>query len=196
MNTERNTTVNFSVLARQLTPTVLRRPVWNALMGALMAPFRKLNADYAAFRAAKRMRMTHNGQVRLLERIANTLMVGGYNPAEPVIHIGESLPAEEFLIAPDGGWSLQTGIYYDRRGKDHWDYYNRAEAPEQFSVLYDGGSRVGSLGFEVHLAPALSSLAPRNAQRDMYLNNGGEAALRDIIDTYKLAGKQYSLIQD
>ena len=35
---------------------------------------------YRYFQALKRLRMAHNGQVRLLERVANLLMLGGYDP--------------------------------------------------------------------------------------------------------------------
>lgn len=196
MSSAKNTTVNFNTLAAQLTPIAMRKPVWNALMRALMTPFRRIGTDQAAFQALKRLRMAHNGQVRLLERVANLLMLGGYDPNNPFIRLDEPVPMEEFLVSPDGGWALQGSIHYDRRAKDHWDYYNRNEVPEEFGILYDGNVHSASLGFEVHLAPCLSTMAPRNTTRDAFLRNGGLPALADIIDTYKLAGKQYHIIQD
>lgn len=196
MNTEKNTNVNFHTLARQLTPTALRCSVWNALMGALMAPFRRINADHAAFLTSKRTRMTHNGQTRLLECVANLLMTRDYDTNNPVIRISESEPIEEFLIAPGGGWATQGIVHFDQTAKDHWDYHNRPEAPELYGILYDGNTRSGSLGFEVRMATCLSETAPYNKTRESFLRNGGRPALADIIDTYKLAGKQYALIQD
>jgi hypothetical protein len=196
MSTAKNTTVNFDTLAAQLTPIAMRKPVWNALMRVFMTPFRRIGTDQAAFQALKRLRMAHNGQVRLLEHVANLLMIGSYDPVDPVIRLDEPVSVEEFLIAPNGDWALQNSIHYNRTAKDHWEYYNRAEASELFGVLYDADDHVGGLGFEVHLAPCLSETAPRNTTRDIFIRNGGKPALRDIIDTYKLAGKQYTLIQD
>lgn len=196
MTTSKENNVNFDRLAAQLTPTALRLPVWNALMRAVMAPFRRLGADHAAFRASKRLRMAHNGQTRLLERVANLLTVDGYDPAAPAIRIDEPDPVGDFLIAPDGEWTQQGGVHLDRTAADHWAYLNGPETPENTGVLHDGGDRAGSLGFVVRLAPRLSGNAPHNVTREAFRRNGGEPALRGVIDTYKLAGSRYTVVQD
>lgn len=190
--------VNFNTLANQLTPIALRRPVWTALMQALLKPIRTIGNDYNTFRRLKRRRMDYNGQVRLLENIINQLMVGDYDMDDPVIYLDDPTPIEEFIISPNGNWMMQNSIHYDLRGKEDWDHelIPDVEPPEDYSILYDHASRTASLGFEVHLTPPLDEDAPSSEVKTKFYNNGGTLALRDIVDTYKLAGKRYVIIQD
>jgi len=190
--------VNFNTLAHQLTPIALRRPVWTALMQALLKPIRTIGNDYNTFRRLKRRRMDYNGQVRLLENIINQLMVEDYDMDNPVIYLDEPTPIDEFLISPNGNWILQNSIHYDQYGKEEWDNQNHdpVEPPADYSILYDHASRIASLGFEVHLTPPLDEDAPSSEVKTKFYDNGGIAALRAIVDTYKLAGKRYVVIQD
>ena len=190
--------VNFNTLANQLTPIALRRPVWTALMQALLKPIRTIGADYNTFRRLKRRRMDYNGQVRLLENIINRLMIEDYDMDDPVIYLDEPTPIEEFLISPNGNWVMQNSIFYDSDGEQGWDQQNQdlREHPETYSILYGQASRIASLGFEVHLTPPLDEDAPSSEVKTKFYDNGGIAALRAIVDTYKLAGKRYVVIQD
>lgn len=195
-----NYQVSFDYLADQLTPMALRRPRWQALMQALMQPFASLGTDHYRFVAAMRQRMTYNGQVRLLEHIANLLMVGGYDMNDPLIRIGEPQPVPEFLIAPDGTWiqPLQNRIHYDQDGKDIWDLNPFTDDfPEQYSILHDRSSHAEGLGFEVHITWPLNPAHPDPVwQNTVFHAGGGETALRRVVDTYKLAGKRYTVIWD
>lgn len=190
--------VQMHHLADQLTPTALRKSVWRALMQAILAPVTKLCADYRTFRAAKRLRLKHNGQVRLLERICNYLMVGSYNMNAPLIYLDEPDPVNEFLISPDGQWELQSSIHYDQNGKDEWDERNSnpLEAPERYSILHDSSCHVVGLGFIVHISTTLGPDAPSTVPKNLYYLRGGEITLRSIVDTYKLAGKRYTIVRD
>lgn len=185
-------------LADQLTPVALRTSAWRALMQAILKPVDGLATDYSIFRTAKRQRLEHNGQVRLLERICNILMTGSYNMNAPLIYLGEPDPVDEFLISPDGRWEPQSAIHYDRDGKDEWDALNPdpAEAPEQYSILHDRSGHVAGLGFTVHVSTALAPDAPDNYWKTRYYSRGGETALAAIVDTYKLAGKRYTIVRD
>ena len=198
MSAYQTSDVSFDTLANQLTPTALRRPVWTALTQALLKPIRTIGADYNTFRLLKRQRMSYNGQVRLLENIINRLMVGDYDMADPVIYLDEPEPIEEFIISPNGHWQEQDSIHYDPDGKTDWDTQNHdpVEPPEDFSILHDHTSRTESLGFEVHLTYTLHPDAPTSIAKTRYTDNGGLAALKAIVDTYKLAGKRYVIIQD
>ena len=195
-----NYQVQFHHLADQLTPMALRKPRWQALMDTLMRPFASLGSDHYRFVAAMRQRMDFNGQVRLLEHICNLLMVGGYNMDDPLIRIGEPQPVPEFLIAPDGTWiaPLQSRIHYDQAGKDAWDANpSTDDLPEQYSILHDRSSHAESLGFEVHITWPLNPDHPNPVwQNAVFHDRGGEIALRRIVDTYKLAGKRYTIIWD
>lgn len=194
--------VNFNTLATQLTPIALRKPVWTALIQVLLKPIRTIGTDYNTFRRLKRRRMDYNGQVRLLENIINQLMIGDYDMDDPVIYLDEPEPIEEFVISPNGNWIMQNSIFYDSDPAmmQNWDYYNPEqclqEHPENYSILYDHASHIDSLGFEVHLTPPLDEDAPSSEAKTKYYANGGLVALKDIVDTYKLAGKRYVVIQD
>ena len=85
-------------IADQLTPMALRKGVWRALTQALLSPVATLAADGRSFIVDKRRRMEHNGQVRLLERICNILMLGEYDISDP-------LPSMSSLSHPTGGGS-------------------------------------------------------------------------------------------
>lgn len=190
--------VQMHHLADQLTPTALRNSVWRALIQAILAPVTTLCADYRTFRAAKRKRLKHNGQVRLLERICNDLMVGSYNMNAPLIYLDEPEPVNEFLISPNGQWELQNSIHYDQNGKDEWDERNSdpLEASERYSILHDRSGHVAGLGFIVHVSATLSPDAPSTTPKSRYYTRGGEITLRSIVDTYKLAGKRYTIVRD
>lgn len=190
--------VNFDSLAEQFTPCALRRPVWLELIKTLIKPVKTINSAYLMFKSKKIQRMSYNGQVRLLENIINQLMVGDYDMDDPVIYLDEPTPIEEFIISPNGNWMMQNSIHYDLRGKEDWDHelIPDVEPPEDYSILYDHASRTASLGFEVHLTPPLDEDAPSSEVKTKFYDNGGTLALRDIVDTYKLAGKRYVIIQD
>lgn len=190
--------VNFDSLAEQFTPCALRRPVWLELIKTLIKPVKTINSSYLMFKSKKIQRMSYNGQVRLLENIINQLMVGDYDMDDPVIYLDEPTPIEEFIISPNGNWMMQNSIHYDLRGKEDWDHelIPDVEPPEDYSILYDHASCTASLGFEVHLTPPLDEDAPSSEVKTKFYNNGGTLALRDIVDTYKLAGKRYVIIQD
>lgn len=193
-----SSSADFDTLAVQLTPTALRKPVWLALVKALLAPIKGVHADYDAFRRLKRRRLSYNGQVRLLENIINQLMIGDYDMDNPVIYLDEPTPIEEFIISPNGSWQAQNSIHYDCDGKIEWNNQNHdpEEPPEDYSILYDSTSRLENLGFEVHLTPQLDEDAPSSEAKTKYYANGGLVSLKDIVDTYKLAGKRYVVIQD
>lgn len=190
--------LNIDTLAVQLTPTALRTTVFGQLRYALLLPVADLAYDHWLYRRDKRFRMSYNGQVRLLENVVNQLMVGGYNMAAPAIYLSEPEPVEEFIIAPDGNWQLQNSIHYDQNEKDYWDMqqHDPVEPPEAYSLLHDHTSRPSTLGFEVHLTPPLAPDAPDTQAKLNYYARGGDAALKSIVDTYKLAGKRYVVIQD
>ncbi len=205
MNTN-NTTIwnlssssaDFDTMAAQLTPTALRKPVWLALVRTLLSPIKRAHSDFSTFRRLKRRRLSYNGQVRLLENIINQLMIGEYDMDDPVIYLDEPEPMEEFLISPNGRWQEQSSVFYDDAGQQSWDYEHQdlQETPETYSILHDHASRVASLGFEVHLTYPLADNAPSNEAKGAYNANGGLTALKDIVDTYKLAGKRYIVVQD
>lgn len=190
--------INFNTLATQLTPMVLRKPVLTSLLQTLLKPISTIGNDYNAFRRLKRQRMDYNGQVRLLENIVNRLLVGFYDMDDPVIYLDEPTSVEEFLVSPNGNWMLQNSIHHDQYGKEEWDNQNHdpVEPPEDYSILHDHTSRVESLGFEVHLTYTLHPEAPTSIAKARYHANGGLVTLKDIVDTYKLAGKRYVVIQD
>lgn len=190
--------VQMHHLADQLTPMALRTSVWRALMQAILKPVESLVTDYRAFRATKRQRLKHNGQVRLLERICNVLMVGSYNMNAPLIYLDEPEPVNEFLVSPDVRWELQSSIHYNQDGKDEWDERNPdpTEAPERYSILHDRSGHVLGLGFIVHVSVALAPDAPDSNAKLNYNQRGGEVTLASIIDTYKLAGKRYTIVRD
>ena len=190
--------VNFNTLAAQLTPIALRKPVSTALVQALLKPIRSIGNDYNTFRRLKRRRMDYNGQVRLLENIINQLMIGDYDMDDPVIYLDEPNPLAEFVISPSGLWRDQNSIHHDLDAKVDWDHNNHdpEEPPEKYSLLHDHTSRIDSLGFEVHLTPPLHPEAEDNDLKQAYADHGGETTLRNIVDTYKLAGKRYVIIYD
>lgn len=190
--------VEMRHLADQLTPMALRTSMWQALMQAILKPVETLCYDYRTFRAAKRQRLKHNGQVRLLERICNYLMVGSYNMNAPLIYLDEPEPVNEFLVSPNGQWELQNSIHYDQNGKDEWDELNPdpLEAPERYSILHDRSGHISGLGFIVHVSVALAPDAPDSDAKLNYNQRGGEVTLASIIDTYKLAGKRYTIVRD
>lgn len=197
-----SSSADFDTMATQLTPMALRKPVWLALIKAILSPVKSVHADYDTFRRLKRRRLSYNGQVRLLENIINQLMIGSYNMDAPVIYLDEPEPIEEFLISPNGNWMMQNSIFYDSDPvmMQHWDEYNPEQLlqdhPEYYCILYDHTSHVASLGFEVHLTPPLDEDAPSSEVKTKYYTNGGLVALKDIVDAYKLAGKRYVVIQD
>lgn len=195
MAASKMTTVNFDMLAVQLTPVILRKPTWKALMRVLMMPFKRIGNQYLHFKGKTIQRMSYNGQVRLLENIVNRMMVGSYDKDNPAIYIDEPEPAKEFLVSPDGGWQQQNSLHFDKRAKDNWDFYNsQRENAEDFSIPYR--SDPNGLGFEVHLTQQLSSAASANRMKTLFYANGGQATLEAVVDTYKLAGKRYVVIQD
>ena len=116
----------------------------------------------------------------------------------PVIYLIDQSPTEEFLVSPDGNWEMQGCIHYDTDAKEVWDTANSdpIESPETYSILHDRTCRADTIGFEVHLTPPLDPDAPTSTMKTRYYNNGGEAALKEIVDTYKIAGKHYVVIQD
>ena len=186
-------------LIDQLIPPVLRNSANRTLvylMTRITKPFSLINTDYNTFSGAKRRRLQYNGQVRLLENIINRLMLSTYNMSAPVIYLIDQSPVEEFLVSPDGNWIEQETIHYDKDGKILWDMANREEDPKKYSILHDRTCRADTIGFEVHLTPPLDPDAPTSTMKTRYYNNGGEAALKEIVDTYKIAGKHYVVIQD
>lgn len=190
--------VGFNSLAEQLTPTILRQPLWLALVGALLSPVKSIGNRFTVFKAQKVQRMSYNGQVRLLENIINRLMLGYYNVDDPVIYLDEPEPIEDFMISPSGAWVEQDSIHYDPSGKQDWDTQNQdpSEPPEDYSIFKDRtGADLGCV-FEVHLTQRLSPSASPNSARTLYQSHGGILALQQVVDTYKLAGKRYVVIQD
>lgn len=186
------------VLADQLTPAVMRGGVLSGLFDTMLAPIKSLADELYRFRTDKRFRLTYNGQVRLLENVINRVMLGYYVMAAPTIYLDETAPVEELLLSPDGNWERQSHIHYDAHAKEAWDaiHDNPTESPEGYGILYDHGSRPETLGFEVHLTPVLAPDAPDHYLKTRFQNNGGIPALRQVVDTYKLAGKRYVIIQD
>lgn len=193
-----STDMNYDTLAEQLTPIAIRKPVLLAFIKALLAPIKSINAHFNSFVSNKRQRMSYNGQVRLLENIINRLMIGSYDAVSPVIYLSEPEMVKEFYISPDGSWDLQNSIHYDVAGKQDWDMQNHdpEEPPEDYSMVFDRSKGASGFGFEVHLTEVLRLTAMNNQAKQAFNNNGGIDALRKIVDTYKLAGKQYTVIQD
>lgn len=193
-----STNMNYDTLAEQLTPTAIRKPVLLAFIKALLAPIKGINTHFNSFVANKRQRMSYNGQVRLLENIINRLMIGSYDADSPVIYLSEPEIVKEFYISPDGSWDLQNSIHYDDAGKQDWDTQNNdpVEPPEDYSMVFDQSKGALSFGFEVHLTELLGTEARDNQAKRAFNNNGGLDALKDVVDIYKLAGKQYTVIQD
>lgn len=186
------------ILAEQLVPTAMRGGVLSELFKAMLRPVKDLAIDLHGFRTDKRFRLTYNGQVRLIEHVVNRVMLGFYTVAAPVIYLDERAPVEELLLSPDGNWELQSRIHYDAQAKAAWDALNDdpLELPEAYGILYDHTSRPETLGFEVHLTPVLAPDAPDHYLKRRFYYNGGIPALRQVVDTYKLAGKRYVVIQD
>ena len=74
---------------------------------------------------------------------------------------------------------------------------NLPEDLEQYSILHDRSSHAEGLGFEVHITWPLNPDHPDPAWQNLTFHaRGGETALRRIVDTYKLAGKRYTVIWD
>lgn len=190
--------VNFDLLAEQLTPCALRRPVLLALMKTLIKPMKTIDSACLLFKSKKIQRMSYNGQVRLLENIINRLMLGEYDPDRSYIYLDEAERVNGFLISPDGGWQLQNSIHYDLDGKQYWDYqqHDPEEPPEDYSILYDKEASSQGLGFEVHVGFDFGPQAHEPEIAQTFIDRGGDAALRSIVDTYKLAGKKYVVIYD
>lgn len=203
-NTSKNATVynaesaRLDLLAEQLTPTFMRQPLWLALVRALFAPLKSVCVRYTAFKRLKVQRMSYNGQVRLLENIINRLMLGYYNPNDPVIYLAEPDPIEDFMISPSGAWIKQDSIHFNLSGKEDWDDENDdpLEAPEEYGILHDRSDSDPGYGFEVHLTQRLAPASPANSAKTLYQSHGGLAALKEVVETYKLAGKRYVVIQD
>lgn len=190
--------VSFDILAERLTPFALRRPVWLAFIRTLLTPINTINASYMLFKSKKIQRMSYNGQVRLLENIINRLMLGEYDPDMPYIYLDEPEKVNDFLVSPDGRWQLQNSIHYDLDGKQYWDYqqHDPEEPPEDYSILYDKAASAQGIGFEIHIAFDFGPQAHEPEIAQAFIENGGDAALRSIVDTYKLAGKKYVVIYD
>ena len=187
-----------NTLAAQLTPVVMRDGVLGKLFGTMLAPINSLAYDLYEYRNDIRFRLSYNGQVRLLENVINKTMLAFYNPTNPYIYLDEPTPVEEFLLSPGGNWERQSNIHYDADAKEAWDaiHDNPTESPEGYGILYDHSSRPGTLGFEVHLTPPLAIDAPDSYLKRRFDANGGVPALKQVVDTYKLAGKRYVVIQD
>ena len=98
MDEEKTTMVDFDTLAAQLTPVALHKPVWNALMGALLTPFKRIGNQYLHFKGKTIQRMSYNGQTRLLENIVNKIMLESYDMDDPAIYLSESEPTKDFLV--------------------------------------------------------------------------------------------------
>lgn len=194
-------TASINNLVDQLIPPVLRNSANRTLvylMTRIIKPFSLINTDYNTFSSAKRRRLQYNGQVRLLENIINRLMLSTYNMSAPVIYLTDQSPVEEFYISPNGNWIEQESIHYDQDGKIYWDMqqHDPEEEPKHYSILHDRTCRADTIGFEVHLTPPLAPDAPTSTMKTRYYNNGGDVALKEIVDTYKIAGKHYVVIQD
>ena len=190
--------VNFDSLAEQFTPCALRRPVWLELIKTLIKPVKTINSAYLMFKSKKIQRMSYNGQVRLLENIINRLMLGEYDPDMPYIYLDEPEKVNDFLVSPDGRWQLQNSIHYDLNKKQYWDYQwpDPEEPPEDYSILYDKAAIALGIGFEVHIGFDFGPQAHEPEIAQAFIEKGGDAALRSIVDTYKLAGKKYVVIYD
>lgn len=196
MTASNNTSVNLKTLAEQLTPITLRRPVLLSLLRSLLAPFEQLKRDYDMFAATERRRLSYNGQVRLLENAINTMLIGSYNMSSPAIYLGEPESVKEFMISPNGDWNEQGSLHFNTSAQTVWNYHNPGDETSMFSLLYDHASHVDGTGFEVHLTKPLSGSAAANTLKTKYLANGGRRMLIAIVDTFKIAGKRYVIIQD
>ena len=183
--------IDYMRLAALLLPMQIRKPRLMAMACHLTAPLRNIHSGFLEFRSEKEYRMAHNGQVCLLEKVLNEKLCGSYVREEALIKIADINEISDMLLPYDNKISEhQKHIWYDVT--DMGD----EEITSDNSILYDASGAVSAnIVFEVRLDPKLAPGSDTEESR-VYEERGGTAMLRRLLEIYKLAGKQYTIIQE
>lgn len=181
--------LDYRRLTILLLPGVMRKPYLMSLVYHLTAPLRHIYSRFLEYKSEKEYRMSHNGQVCLLEKVLNERLCGSYNPENALIRITDIDEIQDMMLPYDNEiMEHQTYIWHDAADFDD------EEITHHNGALYDTSSAVSAnIFFEVRLDAKLSS---DSVESQTYEHNGGVAMLRKLLDIYKLAGKQYTIIQE
>lgn len=182
--------MDYRRLAILLLPAAARKPRLMALLYHLTAPLRDIYSRFLDFRSDREYRLMHNGQVCLLEKVLNEKMCGSYIQEEALIRIADVNEIPDLMLPYDNGISEhQIYIWHDVADMGAGDITG------DNGILYDTSCAVSAnITFEVRLDAKLAPGSDTDEAR-IYEGNGGEAMLRRLLDIYKLAGKQYIIIQ-
>ena len=179
--------IDYKRLSMLVLPISLRKPVVMALVNHFIAPMKYIYSQFLTFKEEKEYRMSHNGQVCLLEKILNEKLLGLTDSY--LIHIYD---AKEFM-------NMEIPFYKDIPEHQRYICYDSesiGDITDENSLLYDNSISVSpNMIFEVRLDSSLAKNAG-TIQRMRYENNGGDRMLVQLLDTYKLAGKQYQIIYE
>ena len=152
-----------------LLPISLRKPNLVCLLRRLLVPVSHVHSEFLSFKEKKEYRLSHSGQVfSLTQVICDFLDNSG-------CYITDGSYIDEVMIPYDGTGELinyQVFITYD------------SEVTPYLMIPYAGFGQILQADFIVHLPAELAG------------ENMKVAALRQLIDEYKLAGKFYDIVFD
>lgn len=152
-----------------LLPTSLRRPRLIGLMRRLLVPVSFMHAAFMSYKEKKEYRLSHTGQVFSLTQVVCDFCDNSG------CYITDGSYIDEVMLPYSGEGELinhQVGLPYD------------SSVTPALMVPWEGFGHTGQADFIVHLPAELA---------------GGRinlAALRQLIDEYKLAGKFYNIVFD
>lgn len=152
-----------------LLPLTLRKPLLVRLMKCLLMPVAFVHAAFLSYKEKKEYRLSHNGQVFSLTQVVCDFCDNSG------CYITDGSYIDEVMLPYDGEGELinhQVGLPYD------------SSVTPALMVPWEGFGQTGQADFIVHLPAELAG-----GRIDL-------AALGQIVDEYKLAGKFYTVVFD
>ena len=152
-----------------LLPTSLRKPRLTGLMRCLLSPVSFMHAAFTAYKEKKEYRLSHNGQVFSLAQVVCDFCDNSG------CRITDGSYIDEVMLPYSGEGELinhQVGLPHD------------STVTPVLMVPWQGFGQTGQADFIVHLPAELAG-----GRVDL-------AALRQLIDEYKIAGKFYTIVFD
>ncbi|MCQ2319444.1 MAG: hypothetical protein MJZ90_11090 [Bacteroidales bacterium] len=152
-----------------LVPMALRKPVMIRFLKCLLIPVTYMHELFLAFKEKKEYRLAHSGQVYALTQVVCDFC------RDNGCYITDGSYIDEVMLPYDGSNELihyQIMLPYD------------GEVTPRLIVPYSGFGQLSQADFIIHLPTQLAEV-----HTDI-------AALRQLINEYKLAGKFYDIVFD
>ena len=161
-----------SKTVRRLIPWVTRKPVMLAWMDLLLSPIEKVNQDFQAFLAEKRIEASLNSQTQLMEEYLNNKFKGFFQSSEERIYIIHST-------------SSGVAVYFEFEDElEQVVLYNNVNEPGYTdTVTYLDGENSTGLPFDFRVQLPLSFQGNRTIV----------GQIEAIINKYKISPFKYDI---